>query len=778
MNHYKINVYGIVQGVGFRPFVKREADRLRVSGTVQNKGSYVEIRAHGSEEQIRGLYDVIKTGSPERSLILRMEIRKISPPENGLHNFEIIESKSGKGEKYIPPDIGICDKCAEELFDPENRRYLHPFINCTQCGPRYTILQKLPYDRERTSMASFPMCESCASEYYDKASRRFDAQPVCCNECGPEVYVIGSTLRGSDAITETRKVIMSGGIAAVKGIGGFHLCCNAFDERAVRKLRERKMRPSKPFAVMLKNMDAVKRECLSDPVSEKLLTGYQRPIVLMKKREGGSIAETVAPGNPKLGVMLPYAPLHLLLFSQDDGIRDFPDSLIMTSGNIKDSPICITDEEAEHDLKGFADIFLSHNREIITAADDSVMDVYQGKPYMIRRSRGFAPLPLITEGAASDAEDADEKQSVRLSVGGELKNTFCMGKGNLLYPSAYVGDMAFARSGDRLKSTINRMEELLELEPGLIISDMHPGYSTVHIAEELSKERGIPLIRLQHHYAHILSVMAENDCDGPVIGAAFDGTGYGTDGSIWGGEIIKADRKGFVRLSHIAPFKQPGGDAAAKEGWRIALSMIHELCPDREEEAADRLKLCSGEEAAVIKSMLNNNVGVVMSTGAGRLFDAISAILGICRESGYEGEAASMLQFAAEKYAERNGMEQTERETEKFISALDPDNRRLMSTDKLFLYILDKALEGGDSGAPALLFHSILSELTVSELARQSEINGIDTVALSGGCFQNLLFLDLVKKGLERKGLSVLIHSLIPPNDGGIALGQCFYKKI
>jgi len=765
MNKYKIKLYGIVQGVGFRPFVKREADKIKLPGTVQNKGSYVEITAYGSIEKIRFFVDEIRKNAPDRAVVIRTEI---DPCDEGtaseaesLHTFSIIESEHREGEKFIPPDIGICRKCAEELFDPGNRRYLHPFINCTQCGPRFTILKKLPYDRERTSMASFPMCESCEKEYYDKGSRRFDAQPVCCNDCGPEVYIIGGEKEGTEAVSETRRVIANGGIAAVKGIGGFHLVCDAGNDQAVKRLRERKRRPRKPFGVMLRDIAVAKRECHLDEVRESILKGYERPIVLIKKREDTQISESVAPGNPRLGVMLPYAPLQLLLFSLNDGISGFPDALVMTSGNVSDAPICINDEEAVKELKDFADIFLSNDREILTRADDSVMDVVQGKPYMIRRSRGFAPLPLVISGE-------EEKRSI-LAVGGEMKNSFCIKSGNLLYPSAYVGDMTDHRSGLALKNGIKRMEELLEAAPDMMIADTHPGYNSARIAEELSDKKDIPLIKLQHHYAHILSVMAENDCKGPVIGAAFDGTGYGSDGSIWGGEILLADRQGFTRLSHISPFKQPGGDASAREGWRIAISMIHDLYPGREAEIAEKLGLCKAYEAEAVSTAVDAGVGIVMSTSAGRLFDAVSAVLGICRSSSYEGEAASLLQFAAEEYAERENIDVT-----KVMSTHDNKN---ISTDILFGMVLDRALGNGDSSELAFLFHHILADFTVSEIRTQAEKNGLHTAALSGGCFQNLLFLQMVRSGLEKEGLKVLIHSLIPPNDGGISVGQVYYRE-
>lgn len=756
----RIRIYGIVQGVGFRPFVKREADRFNITGTVQNKGSYVEIMASGSSEDIRKFYDALITEPPERAVILRTECKDSEKdvPEEG---FFITESVHRKGEKYIPPDIAICDKCAEELFDPGNRRYLHPFINCTQCGPRFTILKNLPYDRERTSMAGFPMCSHCADEYSDRESRRFDAQPVCCRDCGPEVYIIQGKLKGTEAITEARKCIAEGGIIAVKGIGGFHLCCDARNGAAVDLLRKRKNRPVKPFAVMMKDMKAVLSECECSKEAEKILKGYQKPIVLLERSAKGTLPEAIAPGNPRLGIMLPYTPVHLMLFNMEDGVKN-TDALIMTSGNISGDPICMNDDEAVRELTDIADLFLSNDREILTRADDTVMDIYNGRPYMIRRSRGYVPLPIVISG---------ENEETVLAVGGELKNSFCIGIGGNLYLSAYIGDLTDKRSVDALKMSVNRMEDLLETVPDKIICDMHPGYNSTVAASEMGRD----LIKVQHHYAHILSVMAENDYLKPVIGAAFDGTGYGNDGTIWGGEILKADTKGFTRLSSIRPFKQPGGDAGAKEGWRIAVAMLHEFYSEKDEKRIEEeLGFCAMTEAEAVDKMIDTDIGIVMSTSAGRLFDGISAVLGICNRSTFEGEAAMAMQAAAESYAkEVADTIEIEKEVGETVSGFGPSP--LSCTDRLFQYIVKRRLEGEDSGRLALIFHKAFALMTAMEIRKRCRSSKIKTAALSGGCFQNLLFLSEVQKKLEEYGIDVLIHSLVPPNDGGIALGQCLY---
>lgn len=756
----RIRIYGIVQGVGFRPFVKREADRFNITGTVQNKGSYVEITASGSSEDVRKFYDALITDPPERAVILRTESRDSEKdvPEAG---FNITESVHRRGEKYIPPDIAVCDKCAEELFDPGNRRYLHPFINCTQCGPRFTILKNLPYDRERTSMSEFSMCSKCAAEYSDRDSRRFDAQPVCCNDCGPEVYITNGGRKGTAAITEARKCIAEGGIIAVKGIGGFHLCCDARNEAAVDLLRKRKNRPVKPFAVMMKDMQAVLSECVCAKEGEKILKGYQKPIVLLERSLKGNLPEAIAPGNPRLGIMLPYTPVHLMLFNMEDGVKS-TDALIMTSGNISGDPICMNDDEAVRELSGIADIILSNDREILTRADDTVMDIYNGKPYMIRRSRGYVPLPVVISG---------ENEDTVLAVGGELKNSFCIGIGGNLYLSAYIGDLTNKRSVDALKMSVNRMEELLETVPDKIICDMHPGYNSTAAASEIIKDP----VKIQHHYAHILSVMAENDWLKPVIGAAFDGTGYGTDGTIWGGEILKADTKGFTRLSSICPFKQPGGDAGAREGWRIAVAMLHEYYSLKDERRIEEeLGFCSMAEAEAVDRMIDTNTNIVMSTSAGRLFDGVSAILGICSRSTFEGEAAMALQAAAESCSkEAVDISSIENEVMETVSGFG--SSPFFCTDRLFQYMVKRRLEGEDSGKLALIFHKAFALMTAVEIKKRCRTSKIKTAALSGGCFQNVLLLDEVKKKLEEYGIDVLIHSLVPPNDGGIALGQCLY---
>lgn len=750
-----IRVYGIVQGVGFRPFVSREASDLGLCGTVANKGSYVEIHAQGSEKAVEDLKKALENRPPERSVI--MEIISAHFDEPPFDSFEIIDSEKEKGDIFVSPDIAVCEKCKGELFDKTNRRFHHPFINCTQCGPRFTIMDSMPYDRVRTTMADFPMCKDCEDEYTDPATRRYDAQPVCCNKCGPEVYIIGSEKKGAQAITAAREAVMAGKIIAVKGIGGFHLCCDAKNEGAVKRLRELKNRPAKPLAVMLKDISAARRECNFGEVQEKLLTGWQKPIVLLDKKTNGSLCESVAPDNPTVGVMLPYAPLHLLLFDYDDGV-EMTDSLVMTSGNVRGAPICRNDEDALSEIAGFCDLILSHNRRILIRSDDTVMDTFEGKPYIIRRSRGYAPLPVMTSCG-------DKGQT--LAIGGELKNTFCIRKGSLYYLSSYVGDMADIRTVKALEESVKRMCELLEATPQNVVCDMHPKYNTVAFAEGLD----LPLKKVQHHYAHILSCMAENDYSEKVIGVSYDGTGFGTDGTIWGGEILLCDRTGFERMGSIKPFMQVGGDLSSKEGWRIAAMIAGSAYGESGGEICEKLGICTAKEYKLLSIMAEKKVNAVSSTSAGRLFDAASAVLGIRRSSTFEGEASMALQFAAEKFSrEPFGIYEP---MEKLTA--EKEGRIMLCTQALIKRLCQGMQNSEDKNRLAYEFHSLLADMTAQACRTISERTGVKVCALSGGVFQNKLLLKMVKCRLEKMGLRVLIHSLVPANDGGIALGQAFY---
>ena len=787
-----IRIYGIVQGVGFRPFVSRLADRYNISGSVCNKGSYVEIIARADEPVIGDFVHAIEAEAPERSAIVKVKVMDYPLDIEAQSGFEIALSKHEDGQIFVSPDIATCPDCARELFDKNNRRYLHPFINCTQCGPRLTILDSMPYDREKTSMAGFPMCEACSDEYTDMDSRRYHAQPVCCNDCGPELYTLvggaDGTGRpegayGAAALLETRAVIRNGGIAAIKGIGGFHLCCDAASEAAVQRLRQLKARPMKPFAVMMRDLEVVGRECRLEPEMEPLLTGPQKPIILIPRRHDSvesaeldsniqeeiktnsqirhrlRIAASVAPNNPNLGVMLPYTPVHMLLFDYPDD-ETISDILVMTSGNPSGAPICMNDEEALKYLSPMCDIILSNSRDIRIRADDTVMAFYRSKPYMIRRSRGYSPLPIVAKRESSYAA---------LGIGGELKNAFCLGDKGLFYPSPYIGDMADMRSVRALEAATTRMERLLEIQPDIIVGDMHPGYNTSEMARVIAEREGVPVMEVQHHHAHMVSCMAENEYEGTALGVTFDGTGYGPDGTIWGGEFLLGDESGYERVGSIAPFIHAGGDIASREGWRIAYSMISTALGS---EAANRigetLGLGDGKGRQSIDFMLGNNINTVKSTSAGRLFDAVSAVLGIKSASTFEGEASMALQFAAER-AEVQGI------------SLAPYEGRLMNideeqfelcTDTLLMELAARSLADQDTDQLAYFFHKALADMIVIACCYQRTRCEVNVVALSGGVFQNLLLLKLVDEGLEREGFKVLKHGVVPTNDGGIALGQ------
>ncbi|MCR5484719.1 MAG: Sua5/YciO/YrdC/YwlC family protein, partial [Clostridiales bacterium] len=532
----------------------------------------------------------------------------------------------------------------------------------------------------------------------------------------------------------------------------------------VDRLRMLKKRPVKPFAVMMKNIDVARRECLLTPEKEAVLTGHQKPIILLERKEQSTLPCTIAPGNPTVGVMLPYTPLHMLLFDHDDGIKT-PDMLVMTSGNVSGAPICRSDEDAKEQISAFCDCILSHNREIRTRADDSVMDFFEDKPYMIRRSRGYSPLPFLLSG---------ERHGKVLAVGGELKNTFCIGIDDLFYPSSYIGDLADRRSGAVLKETVERFEGFLGMKPEVVACDLHPAYRSTEIAESFA----LPLVKIQHHYAHVLSCMAENDCMKPVIGVSFDGTGYGTDGTIWGGEILLADLHGFRRLGHIAPFSHTGGDVASREGWRIAASILSDVegGADRAFDTAKALSLSDDIHLKAQMKATERRLNTVTSTSAGRLFDAVSASLGICRVSTFEGEASCALEYKAREWQKNNLEKADKTAAEKASFGLKTDkNGFVLETTALFSDVVKRRLSGEDVGFLSFYFHSELSKLIVSAVLKAESETGIKTAALSGGVFQNKLLLESTVRLLRKHKIKPLLHSLIPPNDGGIALGQAVY---
>lgn len=739
---FEIKVYGVVQGVGFRPFVRNLAVKFGLCGSVCNKGPYVDILAQGGEHKLAAFLQLLEANAPVRAEIRKIESVSI---ECGIYSdFIILKSENSGGEVFPSPDIAICEDCRRELFDKNDRRYLHPFINCTACGPRLTILGDMPYDRAKTSMADFEMCNDCTQEYLNPVNRRFHAQPVCCTNCGPKLKVIYPQGTFDDPVIAVRKVLREGGIAAVKGIGGFHLCCDASQSAAVSRLRKLKGRAAKPFAVMVKDMETARRECEVDYEAEKWLDSPQKPILLLKKRIGGFVCEETAPALSELGLMLPYVPLQLLLFDYPDD-AEFTDCLIMTSGNISGAPICKDDNGALTQLSGICDIILSNNREIETRADDSVMSLYLQKPYMLRRSRGFAPLPVtfVKKG----------ERSV-FAVGGELKNTFCLTSRDKLYLSAFVGDLTDMRSIAALDEARRHLSKLLRIAPEIAVCDLHPGYNSTAYAKSL----GLPVLEVQHHFAHIASCMAENKLDGEVIGVAFDGAGYGLDAAVWGGEFLKVSYSGFERLLSIRPFVLAGGDAAARQGFRPAVGLLLASCgAEVAREMALSLGICSDSQFSAQAGLIKSGVNCTASTSVGRLFDAASAILGLKLISTYEGEAAAALETAAEDFNDKNG-----------IYGELPD----LDTNDIIRFIAQRRLAGDSAASLAYYFHAALAKVVADGCIKCRESTGLNRVALSGGVFANRLLLQMCREALATAGFEVFCHHLVPCNDGGIALGQ------
>ena len=1149
----RTTITGIVQGVGFRPFIANLARRHGLHGTVSNKGPYVEIYAQGPASACEDFLRAIQQNPPARAIILTLRTEHLPDDAAHFHDFQIIESEHQQGPIYVSPDIATCDDCARELYDPENPRYLHPFINCTNCGPRLTIQESAPYDRCRTTMKTFPMCPSCAKEYHDPQNRRYDAQPVCCPHCGPHIYLLNPTaqknsptpadsvpapleppysapadraqsarfrpaserrtlsadseqserlrpserpssrsqaslreggdsqkgsfscketqptpetsdvnpsvhspstpagrvsvdpvgsprptattppLRDPDspsapsapalspAITAARLALIHGRILALKGIGGFHLACDATNESAVARLRNRKHRPQKPFALMARDLQTIEQIAIIEEDAQRaLLTGHQKPILLLKKKspspENGAsplrdknrtdaaaapctrdndrteeaaslrdhdrtdaaagrackdsvkessvesggpslpppspepsfacpepsfarlrVAPSVAPHTTKLGLLLPYTPLHMLLFHYPDGLDDqMPKLLVMTSGNPSGAPICHTDQEALESLSGIADLILTHNRPIRLRADDTVLDWHENHPYPIRRSRGFAPLPIyfpplepscyspadraqsprlrpsernapqadrersnrFCSTAKRHATPADSEQSERfrpapgnsvspqrtaseasasappreparafgpasraagpssggrglcdsersgehpsgaeknnkaalknitpespssprsiaredsplsesaqsprptattnqpprpepqsLSIGAELKNTFTLARGPLLYPSPYIGDTTDLRTVLALEDSAALLSRLLGIRPQLIACDLHPRYNTTALAEKLAEELHVPLLKIQHHHAHILSCLAEHGETGPALGLALDGTGYGPDGTIWGGELLLATPATYTRLATIDPFDQAGGDKAPREPWRIALALLRSTlpAPDLRIIATSLLHLCTPEEYAAQTFLLDHHLNTVTSTSCGRLFDAVSALLGLCTHATYEGEAPARLQAAAETWAAQHPdqaatINMPPPQEEPYPPFRIPTTPLFQTLARQRLASLTASPSGGGVGEDSALtgqlaytFHAHLAALLADACDRARQQTGLSTVALSGGVFQNTLLLTLTEHHLQTRGFRTLIHREVPPNDGGLSLGQ------
>ncbi len=808
----KLTVKGIVQGVGFRPFVFRLAHEYSLYGKVYNNPQGVIIEIEGRTFSIESFLKALKKEAPPLSEITDISIEDIEIKNTRI--FEIVESEDRKEKgTLISPDIALCDDCLKELFDPKNRRYRYPFINCTNCGPRFSIIRKIPYDRIHTSMAIFKMCPECQGEYEEPLDRRFHAQPNACYRCGPKVWLSdseGKVIKIKDPIKETAALLRKGKILAIKGIGGFHLAVDAENTQAVRRLREKKLREEKPLAIMSESLERIEEYAFLTSEEEKLLSSFRCPIVLLRKKENSNISEEIAPKNTHFGVMLPYTPIHHLLFESG---YDFL-ALVMTSGNLSEEPIAIENDEAVKRLAGIADYFLMHNRDILLRSDDSVMIRTSGKNQFIRRSRGFVPVPVFLK---------DEYPPI-LAYGAELKNTVCVIKGNNAFLSQHVGDLENMEAFSFFIEATEHLKRILEVTPVAIAYDLHPEYLNTKFSKE---QKDLLLIGVQHHHAHIASCLAENGEEGPVIGLSMDGLGYGTDETIWGGEFLYADFYGFERMGTFKKIPMPGGDSAVKEPWRMAVSYLYDAYGDDLFhlkipfiENLDRSSL-----STVVK-MIQLKINSPLTSSLGRIFDAVSAMLQIRSEVHYEGQAAMELEMAidrstedaspynyfileTEKSLKLDRMVQSSHilkdsasaaifEDSDFHKFLDKKSNSwvrwnsfsselgrndllpffvdcpsyVIDMKEVFKGIVEDIKGGKSSGEISIKFHNTIASILLAMCSMLRLELELDKVALSGGVFQNKYLFEKTVESLKQKGFGVLTHSRVPTNDGGISLGQ------
>jgi len=742
----------VVQGVGFRPFIYQLASRYNLKGWVCNTSEDVKIEVEGDSEAIERFLHDIPLHAPPQAVIVDISTTRHSPAS--YESFEIRRSIPEEGKyQLVSPDIATCPECLEEIFSPGDRRHRYPFTNCTNCGPRFTIIEDIPYDRPLTTMRSFRMCPECQQEYDDPLNRRFHAQPNACPVCGPSLQLLdaeGSPVVVDDVITTASRLLREGKIIAIKGLGGFLLACDATDEATVNLLRRRKMRPFKPLAIMVSSIDEAKKHCEISAEEEKLLTSPHSPIVLMKWKHGSSVSPSVAPNIRYLGVMLPYTPLHHLL------LRETGLPLVMTSGNISEEPIAKDNDEAVKRLSGIADFFLVHNRDIYARYDDSVTMVENGVPQLIRRARGYAPYPVHLDFTSRQI----------LGCGAELKNTFCLTRDEYAFISQHIGDMENLETMEHFETTISLYKKLFRIEPEIIAHDLHPDYLATGYARELAAgSSNLKLVPVQHHHAHIASCMADNGISTPVIGVAFDGTGYGSDGHIWGGEFMVADYKGFERLGHLEYLPLPGGELAIKKPYRTAVAYLLSLLGENSlEYNLPFLQQIKPEEINIISEQIRKNINSPLTSSCGRLFDAVSALLGIRGEVEYEAQAVIEMEMLA--YDEED-------ETVAYpFSMEDKDGVNIIGLKELFSAVIDDLQAGTDRAKIAARFHNTVAEM-IRELCQViSDNSGIKDVALSGGVFQNRLLLRKTVSLLETGGFRVFTHRQVPTNDGGISLGQ------
>ena len=761
----RVIVRGVVQGVGFRPYLYGLATELALVGHVSNTAEGVVAEVEGTASAVARFCDRIAAQAPPLARVDSVHHRDM--PAAGGSAFTILTSRTGgPARTLVSPDSATCADCLAELADPADRRHRHPFVNCTHCGPRFTIVTGVPYDRANTTMAGFAMCPDCAREYADPADRRFHAQPVACPACGPRLRLVVAKepglgdVDGADPVTEARVLLKRGAILAVKGLGGYHLACDATNHAAVDLLRRRKARGDKPFAVMARTADDVQHLVRLSPVERSLLEGRARPVVLMRRRYAvGDLrpAEAVAPGSPDLGVMLPYTPLHHLLLGLP-GDPDGPRLLVMTSGNLSGEPIVTDDGEALERLAHLADAWLTHDRPIHVPCDDSVVRVCDEEPLVIRRSRGYAPLPLALPLPVRPA----------LAVGGDLKNAFCLGAGRQAWLSAHIGDMDDVGTQRAFEHATTQLESITGVRPETLVADRHPGYRSARWADRNAAQR--PVVRVQHHHAHVAAAMAEHGLDGTrqVIGVAFDGTGHGDDGAIWGGEFLVADYDGFTRFGHLAYVPLPGGDAAVRRPYRMALAHLRAAGIHWSDDLACTTA-CPPDELRVLARQLERGLHCVPTSSMGRLFDAVSSLAGVCHRAGYEAQAAVELEGAA--------LRAPAEDTTAYAFALhaSKDNGRgVVRADPapVLAAIVGDLRAGVEPALVAARFHRGVTGLVHRMCARVRERHGLDMVALTGGVFANTLLSSACAATLREDGFTVLRHHLVPPNDGGLALGQ------
>ena len=745
-----IHVNGIVQGVGFRPFIFGLAHKYELTGWVRNTSSGVDIELDGPKNKLESFIQSLDTEAPPLAYIDEVKIQWKLP--NGYSHFQIEHSETVQDAfQPISPDVSICPDCLREMFDPSDRRYKYPFINCTNCGPRFTIIKDIPYDRPKTTMAPFEMCVDCAREYADPLDRRFHAQPIACPVCGPQVWLefkMGSNggVDPTNPIEKTQGLLKEGKIVAVKGLGGFHLACDATNQAAVIELRSRKLRVDKPFALMMANTETIEKYCDLNDEERKLLESPSRPIVLLRRKPGTDIALENAPGQDYLGVMLPYTPLHYLLFDT----REF-DALVMTSANLSEEPIVTTNETARDRLVDLADAFLMHDRDIHVRCDDSVVRVYKNNIFPIRRSRGYAPFPVYLSGTPP----------VILACGAELKNTFCITRGNYAFLSQHIGDMENLETLESFRHGITHFEKLFRIKIEAIAFDKHPDYLASRYALDRVEREAIPGIGVQHHHAHIASCMVENrlPSEKPVIGVAYDGTGYGEDGTIWGGEILLADLLSFDRIAHLKTIPLPGGDLAVRQPWRIALAWL-DAAGVEWDEYLPAVKWIMAQPGLLknFKTQLKTGLNSPKTSSMGRLFDAVSALAGVRHDVNYEAQAA--IEFEALADTTEMGMY----EFSIIGKEIDPS--------PLFHQLTEDIKIGLPLPNISAKFHNGVADMTAKICTIVRKERGIDQVTLSGGVWQNITLLRSTLEKLENNGFQVFIHKVVPSNDGGLAIGQ------